>query len=471
MTTVDFSRLKKLLKDAVTESLEFIINTQPKSKLPTQEYSDIEVNLDAHEWVAHTKQFFNVDGWKEKKDLLSSPRASNLVDYLLDKGFQDIYGYNNQYKPSDTFIVDGERGYVEVNIYQRFLNSYINRCGLTFDQTCYDGIFEELKNDISDPQKAMRILILRNFNLKGINELNVLGYKIRPLTGFEINALIRVGAYNGSNMTTMFRIPDGSKGELNPAFCMEIPSIIFPSDYDESSDADYIRVKVLGFLLLYEDFPISCNGELTYRHLLLNPAQTGFGAIKDYNELTRNYAPGLRYVLDQSGVTKLKEFEEKYSRVDFRAFSSFKIALSRYISSIFKHNYEDILIDLFIALESLLANGNTEISYKLSLMAACFSDEDPKEREIVFDLLKKAYSVRSKIVHGDSSDLKKALAKMKAYNIESVYQLDLKLRELLLKIMRRIIDRFGSSLLGNGGVLRTKEDLINFIDNKILDGF
>ena len=60
----------------------------------------------------------------------------------------------------------------------------------------------------------------------------------------------------------------------------------------------------------------------------------------------------------------------------------------------------DKLIDYMIAFESLYLKDNKELSYKLSIRVACFLGKDKNEKEQIFKEIKKAYNIRSKMVHG-----------------------------------------------------------------------
>ena len=61
-----------------------------------------------------------------------------------------------------------------------------------------------------------------------------------------------------------------------------------------------------------------------------------------------------------------------------------------------------MLIDCMIAAESLYLDDDNknELSYRLSLNAALWSDEKVTRQREVFYLFKKAYALRGKIVHG-----------------------------------------------------------------------
>jgi hypothetical protein len=64
-------------------------------------------------------------------------------------------------------------------------------------------------------------------------------------------------------------------------------------------------------------------------------------------------------------------------------------------------DYENMAVELFIALESLFTTDNNEVSYKLANRMAWFCyPESSKERFEMFTLVKKGYNIRSKVVHG-----------------------------------------------------------------------
>jgi hypothetical protein len=53
------------------------------------------------------------------------------------------------------------------------------------------------------------------------------------------------------------------------------------------------------------------------------------------------------------------------------------------------------------ALESLFATSSNELTHKLSERVAFFLEDDGPSRILTYNLMKKAYTVRSKVVHGD----------------------------------------------------------------------
>ena len=82
--------------------------------------------------------------------------------------------------------------------------------------------------------------------------------------------------------------------------------------------------------------------------------------------------------------------------------ASLQITLSRFNSAIGRTSPEDKLIDLCISLESIFDSGS-EIAFQFSLYNSILSEEDSVKRVARFNLLKRLYSKRSKVVHGSKS--------------------------------------------------------------------
>lgn len=78
------------------------------------------------------------------------------------------------------------------------------------------------------------------------------------------------------------------------------------------------------------------------------------------------------------------------------------LALRRFDLSYERERPDDRLIDQMICLEALYAkDSRAELSYRLSLRAALATGTDQSDRRTRFDWLRKAYDVRSDIVHGE----------------------------------------------------------------------
>lgn len=87
-------------------------------------------------------------------------------------------------------------------------------------------------------------------------------------------------------------------------------------------------------------------------------------------------------------------------------------------------------VNLITALEAISVNTNTELSYRVSLNTSLLYSNDKEVRENTFKLIKDAYDIRSKLVHGAPED---ALKKVKQYNYKLYFELKSIISTLLLK--------------------------------------
>ncbi len=81
-----------------------------------------------------------------------------------------------------------------------------------------------------------------------------------------------------------------------------------------------------------------------------------------------------------------------------------QITFRRYCTAFMKTNWEDRLIDLTIALESLIPIDTTEISFRFKLFLSLMMTNNYEKREEVYKMLGDLYSARSGIVHGSSGN-------------------------------------------------------------------
>jgi hypothetical protein len=80
--------------------------------------------------------------------------------------------------------------------------------------------------------------------------------------------------------------------------------------------------------------------------------------------------------------------------------------------------------------EALFSTDTQELSHKLSERIACFLETDPAQRRSLFQEIKRAYSIRSKIVHGASGS-----ASLQSSAEAGARSCDTALRRVLLKIL------------------------------------
>lgn len=85
------------------------------------------------------------------------------------------------------------------------------------------------------------------------------------------------------------------------------------------------------------------------------------------------------------------------------------IAYNSYLNSYNSLSVELSVQNMITLLETLLVDGASELSFKVSLYTSLIEGKSIKERKDIFNLVKYMYDIRSKSVHGDIKSSKKKL--------------------------------------------------------------
>ena len=109
------------------------------------------------------------------------------------------------------------------------------------------------------------------------------------------------------------------------------------------------------------------------------------------------------YPLDDDALASLIEFIDRFWDALDNSPDNLSLAMGRFSSSYEKRDPADRLVDLVIALEALFGDrgdGNS-VSYKIAMRGACWLHGTEGERRDAFGTIKKFYSDRSNVVHGN----------------------------------------------------------------------
>jgi Apea-like HEPN len=170
-----------------------------------------------------------------------------------------------------------------------------------------------------------------------------------------------------------------------------------------------------------------------------------------------NYYDEKPYTISRQEIFLLKSMWGKYINLFTSKNNGFQTAVRRFYFSSQRFDIEDKVIDLMIAFEALFLTENVELSFKLSLRVARFlADEYDSSR--LYDIMRKAYSLRSKFVHGDG--LKPAEEQNNLKNLE-IKVLIKDLSEMLQLSIRKYVRDFSKVSVS---------DFIKSIDDKIISG-
>ena len=165
-----------------------------------------------------------------------------------------------------------------------------------------------------------------------------------------------------------------------------------------------------------------------------------------------------KYELRQSDVPEIvKLMRDIHTYIHLRPgkWNAVNRALTRFDSA-YDGELKDRIVDQMIAFESLYIVDDKELGYKLALRTAFLLG---RQRAKIFSDMKKAYTLRGQIVHGNKqverSELERIIPKTEEYLRQSIRRFLLLLsKEMSLPKIR---DKLDENILKNGRILSLKE--------------
>lgn len=341
--------------------------------------------------------------YEHKKEIMGQPEFSPCFDCL--EGLDFIKEYYQ--KTLDLKII---RKNLERTCLISVLTYYIRRSrSLDYNANIFGEMYDEVENYLyTGISRRLALAPLDNFEME--DDVLDLGnnLKIRKISGDELGEF--VGKY---------KIRLGATIPLNEAlkieYVMEMPQsfergepIVEPREsFSELVSAlRLFKSGEVGFNVI-RSFPISWQ-PMT--------ATTGF------KKLFSIPYSGPEYKLTESEIGDFKEFWREFSTLDLNKNKFLEVAINRFNYGYEREKPEDKFIDYMIALEALFLREEekAELSYRLSNRTAIFLDRE----KTVWENVRKAYDLRSKIVHGSAKplpgDRRELVLKIEEYLRESI---------------------------------------------------
>jgi len=274
----------------------------------------------------------------------------------------------------------------------------VERCGsLRFGEAEFDEAFRELDADLHRSELYF-IFVTPLFGLKA--ESLPLGFaptiEIDHLTDLEIVHCLRNGLWPASMHAVRAGIADVGSG-----IGVRI-RVAASTEFGETSEGEsngVIQLEqmreqaecVTDALRLFKEGQISVPG-----HVMFSEQWPSDFSLKIPNPGSTLIACDYELKADEA-----VEFQRFWSDLQKCAEKPVDAAIRRFRYAGERHRPEDQLVDVMIAAESLfLADTNLEVSYRLSVRFALFIEGSDYSRRELFNHMKKAYHVRSIIVHG-----------------------------------------------------------------------
>lgn len=185
-------------------------------------------------------------------------------------------------------------------------------------------------------------------------------------------------------------------------------------------------------------FEIFYNGIIKTKHfirfIMIDNLYQSAGLCSDSK--VSGYFPNEYHLLSEQ-IEQMKINWFNYRKVEHSENKALKIAMNRFLFSTQKYDSEDCLIDLMIAFEAVYldASEKGELSYKLALRCANFLRFQFDCLDL-FEFMKKAYNLRSSIVHGANIKGNDIKFKGKSLDLKSV---NMTLTIIIRETFKRII--------------------------------
>jgi len=294
----------------------------------------------------------------------------------------------------------------------KFIDRYIERYQLEFDDRYFDEIFLELKNYITGSAKYYYYAPVSNLEPED-EDITFGDCHIRKASQKEHRDIF-------GNMGLEARLrPTPTKGY----YIIEH----FRSNYVLNEMRSYLQERIEILNLFTKDLIqvpyVTCKLPLFY------PVESS-ASVEVIN--ARSGVPMLG-TLTKEDCARFIDFYNLLAKIQDSGRVMF--AIKRYGYGRAARIIEDKAVDFVMALEALLTNSDKEIADKLSLRTAVLNRKEPSESLKIRNFMKKAYNVRSKIVHGDHGNLAKAINSIEDLNRQWPEQLEEITRDSIVHVV------------------------------------
>jgi hypothetical protein len=297
------------------------------------------------------------------------------------------------------------------------LRTYIDKAkGFKFSEQVFDQLFKELHREIVSPDVTFTELSpLMNVEIRSDQIQIDSSMRLRQLSTDELEEWL--------NVETLLSSPPLSIDEL--IGLQSAVEVIYQQKRHSAFGSKNAREKV-GRLMTAMRLLTDASPRLAFTEIRPSSLLT-FGRATSWAASILRY--GHRVTVDKSQESELIDLYKKLGSGP--NVTSVKLALARWDSAADRLTEEDMLIDYWVALESLFVPDTTqELRYRTALRIAAYLGTNGMERNQIYEQMKESYSLRSEIVHGHIGKQKRKIGSAELINLSRSY-----LRKALLKIL------------------------------------
>lgn len=339
----------------------------------------------------------------EYSECIDAMRSDEVISSQIDKSVGTPF---SQYSLSAESVID------------RILFGTFRRKGrCVFEGKCFEEEYVEMENAFYEDSISFQIiapLVPFKSTVKTIDLAE--NIKINQLSDEEINLLIQIGLCASLPYGTA-RVP-----QYAIRYHYSLPKVIGKQSFapkekeqmfkEQKEIGDCIE-EILRALQAFKWWHCSLTAMIHHTSNWLLQ-----GGIR-FQSFPTMYQWNPEYVCSEEDADSFSKFWSDIRKIHQQGRRGYlDVALRRFGYAGERHRPEDQVIDLLIAAESLFLNDHEgkknvgELSFRLSLRAAIFISSDIVKQKDIYIHMRKAYDVRSILVHGgDSNKLEKILKK------------------------------------------------------------
>lgn len=355
---------------------------------------------------------FSIFVSRHLEELSQLPEWIQVVECLHRDEIINPYLKHQIRSPFDVVIVN-ERNL----LYWIIAGSVDEKKPFIFNDDIFNSVYGHMERYFySETFTRKSICLLLGFDIE-VEEINLKeDLRIRRVSKDEIEELWRRSSwFRGMAEFSGFGLP--------PLKCVlelftEAPKLYRDAEYSPELEPDLEFDKVISALRLFKrgwvDYPF-----IIRRASPTLSSSTSFSMKGNKRTIHANLPFGISYRLLKEETEDFMEFYRGiYDKIDCS-----KIHLKRFNETYTRKSIEDKLIDYMISFESLYLTREEkmEMAYKLAHRVSLLLSKNEKKRKQIFQEMKKAYSLRSNIVHGRK--VKKVRIANKEYSFSDFIQI------------------------------------------------
>lgn len=344
----------------------------------------------------------SISSWKAYSDFILSDDQICKYFEIGSHSPEDRLGENNL----EIYII-----YNSIFTYyflSHLTDTYIHRYGYEFNEIFCEQLFEKIYRSIFLEKSPIEIVVPIIFLRFDFNEINLTdSITIRRMDeNFQKARNYRTSYTNSAHPVVV--------GAASHAIVLKFWDIT-NNKYEEREKALYefsaYKSSQQTIDMLFAAIRIATGHETGYCQIIAKPYNWEFNPTADLEKIyvvsERNYPihfENFGWLKEKEVLTSkhAERIKDVYSKIV--ALPMFELAIRRLNSACNRITEDDSIIDITIALESILTSDTkTEIGYRLATRAALLCKLEPFNNlssELIFEMCKKIYDFRSTVVHG-----------------------------------------------------------------------